>query len=121
VTGKGEPAAAPDPVIHPITRLSICGLLASGADWVEFSAVRDAAGISDSVLSKQSRLLEDAGYIETKKGGVGRRPRTWFRLTPHGTEAFRAHVAWLQQVARARPGDAAGESAAPASGGVHVG
>ena len=40
--------AKPDPLIHPITRLSICGLLAAGADWVEFAAQRDAAGISDS-------------------------------------------------------------------------
>jgi DNA-binding transcriptional ArsR family regulator len=64
-----------DPLIHPITRLSICGLLAAGADWVEFAALRDAAGISDSVLSKQSRVLEDAGYVEVRKGAVARRPR----------------------------------------------
>lgn len=97
--------AAPrlDPLIHPITRLSICGLLAGGADWLEFAALRDAAQISDSVLSKQSRLLEEAGYVEVKKGAVGRRPRTWFRLTPAGRQAFRAHVAWLQQAARVRP------------------
>ena len=31
--------AKPDPLIHPITRLSICGLLAAGADWVEFAAL----------------------------------------------------------------------------------
>ena len=91
--------AALDPVIHPITRLSICGLLASGADWVEFGALRDATGVSDSVLSKQSRLLEDAGYVEVRKGAVGRRPRTWFRLTPKGRKAFQAHIAWLQQAA----------------------
>ena len=60
-----------DPLIHPITRLSICGLLAAGADWVEFAALRDAAGISDSVLSKQSRVLEDAGYLEVRKGAAG--------------------------------------------------
>src|SRR5262249_42700683 len=64
MTAKRKPVARLDPVIHPITRLSICGLLASGADWVEFAALRDAAGISDSVLSKQSRALEDAGYVE---------------------------------------------------------
>jgi hypothetical protein len=52
--------AKPDPLIHPITRLSICGLLAAGADWVEFAALRDAAGISDSVLSKQSRVKRGA-------------------------------------------------------------
>jgi hypothetical protein len=40
--------------IPPITRLPICGLLASGADWVELAALHGAAGISDSMLSKQS-------------------------------------------------------------------
>jgi DNA-binding MarR family transcriptional regulator len=87
--------AKPDPLIHPITRLSICGLLAAGADWVEFAALRDAAGISDSVLSKQSRVLEDAGYVEVRKGAVGRRPRTWFRLTVAGRQALEGHLAWL--------------------------
>jgi DNA-binding MarR family transcriptional regulator len=91
----------PDPLIHPITRLSICGLLAAGADWLEFAALRDAAGISDSVLSKQSRVLEDAGYVEVRKGAVGRRPRTWFRLTPEGRRATQDHLAWLAQLEKA--------------------
>ena len=93
--------AKPDPLIHPITRLSICGLLAAGADWVEFAALRDAAGISDSVLSKQSRVLEDAGYVEVRKGAVGRRPRTWFRLTAAGRQALQGHLAWLAQLEEA--------------------
>jgi DNA-binding MarR family transcriptional regulator len=91
----------PVPLIHPITRLSICGLLAAGADWVEFAALRDAAGISDSVLSKQSRVLEDAGYVEVRKGAIGRRPRTWFRLTPEGHRAVQGHLAWLAQLEEA--------------------
>ena len=93
--------ARPDPLIHPITRLSICGLLAAGADWVEFAALRDAAGISDSVLSKQSRVLEEAGYVEVRKGAVGRRPRTWFRLTAAGRQALQGHLAWLAQLEEA--------------------
>jgi len=90
--------ARQDALIHPITRLSICGLLAAGADWVEFAALRDAAGISDSVLSKQSRVLEDAGYLKVRKGAVGRRPRTWFQLTPEGRRALEGHLAWLAQL-----------------------
>ena len=93
--------AKPDPLIHPITRLSICGLLAAGADWVEFAALRDAAGISDSVLSKQSVVLEDAGYVQVRKGAVGRRPRTWFRLTAQGRQALEGHLAWLAQLEEA--------------------
>jgi DNA-binding MarR family transcriptional regulator len=113
VTPRDKPVPRLDPVIHPITRLSICGLLASGADWVEFAALRDAAGLSDSVLSKQSRLLEDAGYVEVRKGAAGRRARTWFRLTPDGHEAFQAHIAWLQQTARVRPEDIAAPAQQP--------
>ena len=78
--------AKPDPLIHPITRLSICGLLASGAEWVEFAALRDAAGISDSVLSKQSRVLEDAGYVKVRKGAVGRAA-----AVREGSEGFVGH------------------------------
>lgn len=89
-----------DPVIHPLTRLSICGLLAAGADWVELATVRDSVGVSDSVLSKHSRALEDAGYLEVRKGAVGRRPRTWFRLSPARRSACRAHLAWLQNAAQ---------------------
>ena len=112
--GRGAGVTAkPDPLIHPITRLSICGLLAAGADWVEFAALRDAAGISDSVLSKQSRVLEDAGYVEVRKGAVGRRPAHLVpahRRGPRGGEgspglAGRAGGGGLRQ----RPGCAAGK------------
>jgi hypothetical protein len=94
------PAARLDPVIHPLVRLAICGLLAAGADWVDFATVRESVAVSDSVLSKHSRALEDAGYLQVRKGAVGRRPRTWFRLTPEGRFAFGAHVAWLQNAAQ---------------------
>jgi 8-oxo-dGTP diphosphatase len=90
--------AKPDPLIHPLSRLSICGVLAAGADWVEFATLRDAAGVTDSVLSKQSRVLEDAGYIEVRKGAIGRRPRTWFRLTRSGHQAVKGHLTWLAQL-----------------------
>lgn len=97
------PPAKLDEILHPITRLSICGLLAAGADWVEFAALRDAAEISDSTLSKHSRVLEDAGYLTVRKGAVGRRPRTWFRLTPTGQRALQGHIAWLQRAAHGIP------------------
>lgn len=87
-----------DLTIHPPTRLEICALLAA-AEWVEFATVRDAVGVSDSVLSKQSRTLEEAGYLQVRKGAVGRRPRTWFRLTAAGRRAFAGHLQALQTLA----------------------
>ena len=92
-------AADLDPTIHPPKRLAICAVLAAAGDWVEFAAVREAVGVTDSVLSKHSRALEQAGYLQVRKGAVGRRPRTWFRLTPTGRRAFSAHLEALQQLA----------------------
>ena len=53
------------------------------------------------MLSKQSRVLEDAGYVQVRKGAVGRWPRTWFRLTAAGRQAVQGHLAWLAQLEEA--------------------
>jgi DNA-binding transcriptional ArsR family regulator len=90
-----------DPVVHAPARLSICAVLAAATDWVEFATVRDAAALGDSALSKHSRALEEAGYLEVRKGAVGRRPRTWFRLTRVGRRALSTHIEALQDIARA--------------------
>ncbi len=86
-----------DATIHPIPRLSICAALA-GADWAEFSAVRDVTELTDSALSKNARVLEETGYVELRKGKVGRRPRTWLRLTPLGRAALDKHVGALAEL-----------------------
>jgi DNA-binding PadR family transcriptional regulator len=49
-------------------------------------------------------VLEDAGYVEVRKGAVGRRPRTWFRLTAEGRQAVQGHLAWLAQLEEAFSG-----------------
>jgi DNA-binding PadR family transcriptional regulator len=46
-------------------------------------------------------VLEDAGYVEVRKGAVGRRPRTWFRLTAEGCQSLQGHLAWLAQLEEA--------------------
>ena len=86
-----------DQVIHAPYRLQIVSLLA-GLTEAEFSFVRDELEISDSVLSKSATVLADAGYLEIRKGHVGRRSRTWLKLTPEGRRAFAAYLEDLQQV-----------------------
>jgi DNA-binding MarR family transcriptional regulator len=88
-----------DELIHAPTRLSLVALLAA-TEWAEFKYLRDALALSDSALSKQLSTLESAGYIHVRKGFVGKRPRTWARLSPAGRVAFTGHVAALQQILR---------------------
>ncbi|PRY00842.1 winged helix DNA-binding protein [Allonocardiopsis opalescens] len=75
----------------------MCALL-QGAEWVDFATVRELLGVSDPMVSKHSRTLETAGYLEVRKGAVGRRPKTWFRLTPTGRAALLSHLAWLTEL-----------------------
>ena len=93
-------AVAPrfDAVIHPPPRLQVCGLLAA-VDLMEFAAVRDAVGVSDSVLSKHVKQLEEAGYVRVGKATVASRVRTSLSLTKEGRRAFDAHVAELRRIA----------------------
>ena len=89
-----------DPVIHAPGRLQICALLAA-VDQAEFATVRDAIGVSDSVMSKHLKLLEDAGYVSLTKSPFNGRSRTWLALTAAGRKAFAAHVAELNRLATA--------------------
>ncbi len=87
-----------DAVIHAPGRLQICAIL-SAAEEAEFAMVREAIAVSDSVLSKHLKQLEDAGYIKLRKVASGGRQRTWAGFTPAGRRAFAAHVAELTRLA----------------------
>jgi DNA-binding MarR family transcriptional regulator len=86
-----------DAVVHAPPRLQVCGLLAA-VDTMEFAAVRDAVGVSDSVLSKHVKQLEEAGYVTVRKATVASRVRTSLALTKAGHAAFAAHVAELRRI-----------------------
>ncbi len=85
-------------LLNSPVRFSITATLAGAAN-AEFSFVRDTIEVSDSVLSKQVSALEAAGYVQVKKGYVGKRPRTWLSLTPSGRDAFERHLDALREIA----------------------
>jgi len=86
-----------DTTIHAPNRLQICALL-SPLEEVEFRVIRDEIGVSDSVLSKHIKQLEDAGYVKQKKSKVNGRERRWFYLTTDGRKAFELHVEELKRI-----------------------
>lgn len=89
--------AAFDETIHAPHRLRITAMLAT-VDGLDFGVVRDAVGVSDSVLSKQVKVLEDAGYVKVSK--VKRSGRTWttLALTNAGRRAYDGHLAALREI-----------------------
>lgn len=87
-----------DAVLHPPARLQACAIMAT-ADEVEFATLRDALEVSDSVLSKHLRALDEAGYVHLRKATSDGRVRTWVAFTAKGRRAFEAHVIELQRLA----------------------
>ena len=87
-----------DEIVHPPNRLRICSMLSTVAE-VEFATLRDALRVSDSVLSKQLKALEEAEYLNLRKSPVDGRTRTWAALTGQGRAAFAGHVAELRRLA----------------------
>ena len=87
-----------DELIHFPTRLRITAAAATATE-LEFAALEEALGISTSLLSKQLRILVEAGYValEKRPQPFGR-PRTWIRLTPAGRRAYLGHIESLKQL-----------------------
>ncbi len=78
---------------------SLFGGLLAAVDTMEFAAVREQVGVSDSVLSKHVKQLEEAGYVTVHKATRASRLRTSLALTKPGRAAFDAHVAELRRIA----------------------
>jgi DNA-binding MarR family transcriptional regulator len=86
-----------NPTIHAPNRLQICALLAP-LEMAEFQVLRDALQVTDSVLSKHIKKLEEAGYVKLRKQKMNGRQHTWALLTGKGHKAFKAHVAALEHI-----------------------
>lgn len=93
---EAEPVAADglEPALHAPLRLKIATVLAQAGE-AEFGWVRDLAGVSDSVLSKQLAVLVGAGLAETTKHMVDGRLRTRAGLTEAGHVRYRRHLRGL--------------------------
>jgi len=89
-----------DTVIHGPNRLQICAFLAP-LEEAEFQVLREELDVSDSVLSKHIKQLEDAGYVQQRKSKVNGRQRTWAYLTAKGRGAFEGHVEELRRLVAA--------------------
>lgn len=87
-------SGALDPVIHAPNRLQICCMLAA-ATTIDFATIREALDVSESVLSKHVKLLEEAGYLTVRKAPSGGRVRTWLTLSAAGRQAIKGHLAAL--------------------------
>ena len=89
--------AALDPLLQHRSRLGACVLL-STADALSFSRLKELLEETDGNLGAQLRKLEDAQYVSVKKEFIGRKPVSWYSLTPAGQQSLKMHLAALEAV-----------------------
>lgn len=86
-----------DALIHAPNRLQICAMLATAAE-IEFKVLRDHLDVSDSVLSKHIKLLQESGYVQLVKRADFGRQRSWLSLSSGGRKAYIGHVNELKRI-----------------------
>jgi len=92
-----------DRIIHEPARYNIMALLYV-VKRAEFLFVQNQTNLTPGNLSTHLSKLEAAGYVETEKKFVGKKPRTLLSLTDQGRIAFEAYRNRMKQLFAAPPG-----------------
>ncbi|WP_300264826.1 transcriptional regulator [Microbacterium sp.] len=95
--GEQHPRLRLDDNFASPIRFSLMAALLDG-DELDFSTLAEVLQVGDSALSKSISHLHAIGYVSTRRGEVGSRPRTWVRSTRRGECAFAAHLHALQEI-----------------------
>ena len=93
-----------DRVIHERLRLAIVSALAVH-DVLTFNELKAMLDASDGNLSVHARKLEDAGYLNCRKGYDGRIPRTEYRLTANGRKALEQYLGHMEALIKRVSGE----------------
>lgn len=78
-------------------RLGIMSVLMVN-EWVDFTEMKNLLEITDGNMASHSTALEKSKYIEVKKEFVGKKPKTSYRATTAGKDAFKEHLAALEKL-----------------------
>ena len=78
-------------------RLGIMSILLVN-DWVDYNTLKEYLNVTDGNLASHLKGLESKNFIVVKKQFVGRKPKTSYRCTREGKNAFRQHLSALEDL-----------------------
>ena len=78
-------------------RLGIMSVLMVN-DWMDFNSIKELLQVTDGNLSSHISALEKLDYVEIRKEFVGKRPKTSYRVTQPGRQAFKKHLDGLENL-----------------------
>jgi DNA-binding MarR family transcriptional regulator len=87
-----------DRVFHEKARLGIMTSLTTQPDGLSFSDLKALCALSDGNLNCHLAVLQEAGFVKTKKEGRGRSSHTLCVVTRRGQAAFLQYLRELERV-----------------------
>jgi len=90
-----------DRLIHEPSRLAILTIL-FGVKEADFNFILRMSGLTRGNLSSHLSKLEDAGYLEVKKGFLGKIPNTVYRLTKRGRKSYEGYIKKMEEIIKKR-------------------
>jgi DNA-binding MarR family transcriptional regulator len=84
-------------VLEQRIRLTIAALL-SRLEWATFPHIRDELSLTDGNLAAHLQVLENAGFVRTRRRLIGKRTETRVSLTRTGRSALAREVDKLKGI-----------------------
>jgi DNA-binding transcriptional ArsR family regulator len=95
--GEPHPLANIDRIVHEPARLMILSYLIA-VESADFIFLMRLTGLTWGNLSSHLSKLEEAGYVETEKEFVNKKPHTMIHLTDQGRAALQMYRETMQRV-----------------------
>ena len=81
-------------------RLGIMSILIVN-DWVDYKQIKADLNLTDGNLASHINGLEKLDYLTIRKGFIGKKTNTSYKITPLGQQAFKQHINALEQLIKA--------------------
>ncbi|MEJ7778816.1 MAG: transcriptional regulator [Daejeonella sp.] len=78
-------------------RLQIMSVLSVNNSY-DFNSLKDLLQVTDGNLASHLKALEKEEYISVSKSFIGRKPNTQYSATQKGKNAFKRHLAALENL-----------------------
>jgi DNA-binding MarR family transcriptional regulator len=78
-------------------RLGVMSVLVVN-EFKDFNSLKELLQVTDGNLSSHIKALEKLAYVEIEKKFVDRKPRTEYRVTEEGRQAFKKHIEAIEKL-----------------------
>ncbi|MBN2410986.1 transcriptional regulator [candidate division KSB1 bacterium] len=89
-----------DKIFHDRVRLGVMSILLASEQEITFTDLVGKLELTRGNLSVHMKVLEQNGFVKSKKEFKNNKPRTTFQITKKGKAAFEEYLKLLEQIVK---------------------